>query len=46
MTQKEHQHLIDTILKQQETIVKLNDKISYLHVIIDSLGRELEKCRE
>lgn len=46
MTQKEHQHLIDTILSQQETILKLREKIAFLHTLIDSLGRELERCRK
>jgi len=45
MTKEEHQHLIDTILKQQESILKLKEKIGYLHTIIDTLGRELERCR-
>ena len=45
MTQKEHQHLIDTILLQQETILKLREKIAFLHTLVDSLSRELEKCR-
>lgn len=46
MTQKEHQHLIDTILEQQEVIIKLREKIGFLHTLIDSLSRELEKCRQ
>ena len=45
MTKEEHQHLIDTILKQQEQILKLREKIAFLHTLVDSLGRELEKAR-
>lgn len=45
MTQKEHQHLIDTILNQQAEILKFKEQINFLHSIIDSLSRELENCR-
>lgn len=45
MTAKEQQKMIDTIIAQQEQIVRLKDKIGYLHTMIDTLGRELEKCR-
>ena len=46
MTKEEHQHLIDTILEQQTTIQKLREKISFLHILVDSLSRELENCRK
>ena len=45
MKKEEMQHLIDTIIDQQTTINKLREKISYLHVMIDSLSRELENAR-
>lgn len=45
MTKEEHQHLIDTILEQQETIIRLREKIAFLHTLVDSLGRELERAR-
>lgn len=46
MTKKEGELLVETILKQQETINKLHEKIAYLHVMIDSLSRELERARQ
>ncbi len=46
MTKKEGELLVETILKQQETINKLHEKISFLHVLIDSLSRELERARQ
>ena len=45
MTQKEQEKFIQTILDQQATIIKLRDKIAFLHALVDSLGRELEKAR-
>ena len=52
MDKEDVQKLIDTILNQQSTIHKqqntinnLRDKISYLHVVIDTLGKELENAR-
>lgn len=45
MTKEEQQKMIDTILKQQEQIIRLRDKIAFLHTLVDSLGRELERAR-
>ena len=45
MTQKEQEQFIKTILEQQETILKLREKIAFLHTLVDSLGRELERAR-
>lgn len=52
MEKEDVQKFIDTIInqqstihKQQDTINNLRDKISYLHLIIDTLGRELEQAR-
>ena len=46
MKKEEGQLLIDKILEQQTTINKLREKIAFLHTLVDSLGRELEKCRK
>ena len=45
MKKEEMQHLIDTILEQQTTINKLREKIGFLHTLVDSLSRELERAR-
>lgn len=46
MTKKEGELLVEKILEQQETINKLREKISFLHVLIDSISKELEQARQ
>ena len=46
MKKEEGELLISKILEQQATINTLRDKIQYLHVLIDTLSRELEKARK
>ena len=46
MTKKEGELLVEKILEQQETINKLHEKISFLHVLIDSISKELEQARQ
>ena len=45
MKKEEIEHFINKILEQERTINILRQKIAFLHTLVDSLSRELERAR-